>query len=151
MKGFKEQIEKNVSNHMKNFKKEKNEVKPTIEAKNPSSIPASKTQFGLRNIGRICYFNSVLQCLNATTPLTSRYLDSNFKKIDEKPIPSSNLNKDKEKIKKKGKHTDKNSTSLIESVNINRRFQGFLLGARRSKSYYDPTDLFKSFSDLYFH
>ncbi len=108
-----------------------------------------------------------MQCLNATTPLTNIYLtNQNFKDCDQstnseektKPladndgwitIPSHDPKKNKKNKGYKEKEKNNNSSSTIEKANINKRFQEFLIDARRSKNKcYDPSSLFKSISNM---
>lgn len=108
-----------------------------------------------------------MQCLHATTSLTSIYLtNQNFKDI---PSDSANLQENhsqnadndgwisvsshnSKKAKNKGykeKTKNKSSSTSIESANLNKKFQDFLLEARRNKNKcYDPSALFKSISNL---
>lgn len=108
-----------------------------------------------------------MQCLNATTPLSSIYLtNQNFKDIPSDTsfqencsqnadndgwisVSSHNSKKAKNKGYNKEKPKNKSSSTSIESANLNRKFQDFLLEARRNKNKcYDPSALFKSISNL---
>lgn len=109
-----------------------------------------------------------MQCLNATTPLTSIYLkNQNFKDINinlasqEKPhiqedgdgwitVNSHLPNKSKKNKGKKDKEKNESSSTTIDTANINKKFQDFLVEGRRSKNKcYDPSPLFKSISNMF--
>ena len=48
-------------------------------ASSSSPFPATAGQLGLRNLGNTCYFNSTLQCLFATAPLSAYILDGGYR------------------------------------------------------------------------
>lgn len=113
------------------------------------------------------FFNAIMQCLNATTPLTKIYLSNqNFRDI---PVENSvfeetktnNVDSDgwisvsshsKKPKKNKGykeNQKNKSTSTTLETANINKKFQEFLLDARRNKNKcFDPSPLFKSISNL---
>jgi ubiquitin C-terminal hydrolase len=42
----------------------------------PSKKYVGKSVFGSSNLGNTCFFNSAMQCMNATRPLVEQYIDN---------------------------------------------------------------------------
>ena len=117
------------------------------------------------------FFNSVMQCLNATTELTNFYLnDENYKRaeiFENSPINNQEpetlkTNKKPEimKINFKNNVTSTNQKIFLKKplkpvvkpslMNINETFKRFLKGAREANpKLYDPSELYNKMGSLY--
>jgi len=143
-----------------------------IESSEPEksevAVPNSKVVFGLKNIGNTCFFNSVMQCLNATEDLTNVYLDlknfdvSDLKEDPENPdsltpntddwitVEKPKQSKNKPSKGSKGKNNVNIASSRSTFINLCKNFQDFLVEARGRKDHqYDPKPLFSSISHLF--
>ena len=114
------------------------------------------------------FFNSVMQCLNATTELTNFYLnDENYKRAEIfENSPINNQEPETLKTNKKPeimKINFKNNVPFINFLkkplkpvvkpslmNINETFKRFLKGAREANpKLYDPSELYNKMGSLY--
>lgn len=117
------------------------------------------------------FFNSVMQCLNATTELTIFYLnDENFKsselfenlpiKNQEPEILKANKKPEIMKINFKNNIISTNEKNFFKKplkpavkpslMNINETFKRFLKGAREANpKLYDPSELYNKMGSLY--
>lgn len=59
----------------------------------PSKKYIGKSVFGSGNLGNTCFFNSAMQCMNATRPLVEQYID-NIERFEEHgPLLKSKISK----------------------------------------------------------
>ena len=114
------------------------------------------------------FFNSVMQCLNATTELTNFYLnEENYKRAEifESPQikneePEILKTNKKPEIMKINFKTSTNEKNFLKKpikpgvkpslMNINETFKKFLKGAREANpKLYDPSELYNKMGSLY--
>lgn len=91
------------------------ETKPTGPRRHNTKISAA---FGSRNLGNTCFFNSAMQCLNATLDLREFYI-------------------------KNGAFFNKENKVLRRFGNLNRNYSNYLSSGRMG-SVVDPSSLFSS-------